>query len=331
LVIPSQIGVVGTMQEGESKKGKCAIGYPALSKPRDDFHFLPVYDSRSQLRQLSSPSLEKELSAYPSYEGKDGLDINGENVNWDVWEELWEYAFEKLSVRNSAKNAGIMNDFSITHPVLVVEQSGFDTNNLKHREIITEIMFEKFDVPSMYIMPSASLSAFSIGKQNALVIDCGASGCRATPVIDGLVLKGAQRYNNRGGDWFSDQVYEKLNTKGFKVEPRYHHRSWFPTEQDSKREQVTASSVTRSFQLNALRELVYEFKSSHCGLYPTKIPQENVHNAVKNHLAQPGYEHLKEFKLPDGTKVDVMYDHPDLFLLPVSIVALGFCKKHSFN
>jgi len=35
----------------------------------------------------------------------------------------------------------------------------------------------------------------------------GDSGCRVTPVVDGLLLKQAQRRNGMGGEWLSAMQY----------------------------------------------------------------------------------------------------------------------------
>lgn len=51
---------------------------------------------------------------------------------------------------------------------------GEPTNNSKEcREKTTEIMFEKFKVPALYMAKNAVLSAFATAKQTALVVDAG--------------------------------------------------------------------------------------------------------------------------------------------------------------
>ena len=314
-VIPSVAGV--TCEAGEEEKSKHVYGAPSLALPRENFHLKPLYDSKQQLHS-SAPSLEKYLdsggftslhSIVKENDTNISVDADYETINWDVWEEIWEQAFDKLRVRDSAKNRGITsNNDSIVHPILIVEQEGGFTLPKGQRETMTEIMFEKFNVPAMYIMPSSVLAAFSLGRHNALVIDCGSSGCRVTPIIDGMDLKGAFRYNLRGGDWFSDQLYEKLTTKGFDILPRYKSKAQVPY------------SISRSFEVNAIRDLMYEFKSLHCGLYPAKIgKEETAKAAVKTHLSHTGHEHLQKFELPDGTLVNLVDEHQDLFLLPVCV------------
>ena len=330
-MIPSQAGFMHSPKDDKSeeneKKRQYLFGMPALSLPREDFNVVPLYNIKSNLNS-TSPSMEKLLDAHPSFglagkteEKRSAIDSKGEIINWDIWEDLWDHAFDKMRVRDSAKNKGNISDGSISHPIMVVEQTGFDLPK-GQRETITEIMFEKFNVPAMYIMPSPVLSAFSVGRQNALIIDCGAGGCRATPIIDGMDLKSAHRYNYRGGDWISDQLYEKLVSKGFNVTPRYLNRyEKFNVDSNAgKRQKKSIPITSRSYHLNAIRDLMYEFKSLHCGVYPEKIEkEEDVKVAIKNHLCHGGHEFLREFQLPDGTVVDIMNDHQDLFLLPVSV------------
>lgn len=45
--------------------------------------------------------------------------------------------------------------------------------SMQCREKTTEIMFEKFQVPALYLAKNAVLSAFATAKQTALVIDAG--------------------------------------------------------------------------------------------------------------------------------------------------------------
>lgn len=50
-------------------------------------------------------------------------------------------------------------------------------------------MFEKFEVPALFLAKNAVLSAFASGKANALVVEAGAGMTLATPVHDGYVLQ----------------------------------------------------------------------------------------------------------------------------------------------
>lgn len=76
-----------------------------------------------------------------------------------------------------------------------------ETLRLQQRSKMMELFFEKFDAPAVFIAPSPMLAAFAHGRQTALVVDVGGGGTRVTPIIDGLVLRSAQRRSGRGGEW----------------------------------------------------------------------------------------------------------------------------------
>mmetsp|Transcript_19913 Transcript_19913/g.29625 ORF Transcript_19913/g.29625 Transcript_19913/m.29625 type:complete len:465 (-) Transcript_19913:74-1468(-) len=314
LVIPGQIASDGS---------KTSIGYPAISYPRKGLELIPIYETP---KTSSSPALEQYLKSqcYSDDSSSSMMDVDtsqnandGAISNWDAWESTWEHAFTNLRVRDPNKNSASQSSSStstIVHPVLVVE-SGHAPK--AQREQIAELMFETFNVPSMFIMPSPVLAAFSAGRQTALVIDCGGGGCRVSPIVDGIMLKRAQRRNNRGGDWLSDQLFELFAKKDINAIPRYVARH--EKLKSSSSAVAALPDVTRSFFLHSLREVLYEFKTAHCGIYPAKIgpyDSEEVREAVRTHMSHAGHEHLRKFELPDGTIVNVGEDHPDLFLLP---------------
>ena len=54
---------------------------------------------------------------------------------------------------------------------------------------MTELMFEKYNVPAFFLVKNAVLTAFANGKSTCLVLDSGASHTSAIPVHDGYVLQ----------------------------------------------------------------------------------------------------------------------------------------------
>ena len=55
-------------------------------------------------------------------------------------------------------------------PILTMDP-GFSPPDQKETQ--TEIMFEKFPAPAYFISHKAALSAFSLGRHTAMVVDCG--------------------------------------------------------------------------------------------------------------------------------------------------------------
>ncbi|VEN56967.1 unnamed protein product [Callosobruchus maculatus] len=50
---------------------------------------------------------------------------------------------------------------------------------------MAELMFEKYNVPAVYLAKNASLAAFANGRPTCLVVDSGATHTSAVPVHDG--------------------------------------------------------------------------------------------------------------------------------------------------
>ena len=81
---------------------------------------------------------------------------NGIVTNWDDMETIWDHTFRKeLRVESSAS------------PVLLTESP---MNPKSNREKMTELMFEKFEVPAMYVALQALLSVYSAGRCSAVVL-----------------------------------------------------------------------------------------------------------------------------------------------------------------
>lgn len=126
-----------------------------------------------------------------------------EITNWDAWETLLSSSMSQTVCQN--------------RPILSTDP-GFSPHGQKETQ--TEIMFEKFDTPAYFISHTAALSAFSLGRHTAMVVDCGGGGNVATPVIDGMVLKRSLRRSVRGGDFLDMQIKEVIEKKTGKVRPQ---------------------------------------------------------------------------------------------------------------
>jgi actin len=81
---------------------------------------------------------------------------------------------------------------------------------------MTEIMFETFNVPSLYIAIQSVLSLYSTGSTTGLVLDSGAGVTHTVPVYEGYALPHAVEKNNYSGDSVDKYLHSLLDEAGMK-------------------------------------------------------------------------------------------------------------------
>ena len=76
-------------------------------------------------------------------------------------------------------------------------------HNKDLRMKLTEFMFEKFQVPSIFICKAPVLAAFSCGRSTAVILDSGYKQTVATPVHDGFALQKCIIKHDIGGAYLT--------------------------------------------------------------------------------------------------------------------------------
>ncbi|MCL7023885.1 hypothetical protein MKW94_029429 [Papaver nudicaule] len=117
--------------------------------------------------------------------------------NWDDMESIWHHTFYEE-----------LKEAPEEHPVLLTETS---LNPRINREKMTQIMFETFNVPAMFISNQAALSLYACGRTTGIMLDSGHGVTQVVPVYEGYVVPQAILRLNLGGRDLTDSLVNMLH------------------------------------------------------------------------------------------------------------------------
>jgi len=121
-------------------------------------------------------------------------------TNWEDMEKIWHHTF--------------FNELRVSpevHPVLLTEAPLTPKEN---REKTTQIMFETFKVPRLFIEVAAVLSLYASGRTRGIVVDIGDGVCHTVPIYEGYTLPQATSRLDFAGRELSNFMVKLLTERG---------------------------------------------------------------------------------------------------------------------
>ena len=97
------------------------------------------------------------------------------------------------------------------HPLLISEAGNLRAN----RERMTQIMFETFKVPSLYIAKRAVLILFGSGYTSGFNLHCGSTVSYCNAVYEGHTIPHASKFSFVGGKDVTYFLMKELGAKGY--------------------------------------------------------------------------------------------------------------------